>query len=96
MWLSDDPQFHGMKTNAPLIGKKVGGFLYIHRSARGALPEREAQLLARAEEIASDGTWNVAKISSGTVSLLVYQDFDASAFPALISALTVNLTNGCD
>ncbi|MBU2329662.1 MAG: DNA phosphorothioation-associated putative methyltransferase [Alphaproteobacteria bacterium] len=77
-----------------MVGKKVGGFLYIHRSAQGALPEREAQLLARAEEIASDDTWNVAKIAAATVSLLVYEDFDSSAFPALIRALTIDLANG--
>lgn len=83
-----------MKENAPLIGKKVGGFLYIHHSARAALPAREADLLAKAEETASDDTWNVAKISSSGVSLLVYEDFDASAFPALLKAMTVDLTNG--
>lgn len=73
----------GDKSTAP--GKRVGGALYLHRSALGTL---EADLLRRVEELARrcDALWNVAKVelsAGGGVSLLVYEPFEASAFPAL-------------
>lgn len=81
-------------TTTTSVGKRVGGFLYVHRSACETLAEHDATLLAAAEEIAGDDGWNVAKISANTVSLLLYEDFDQSAFPALLRSLTVDLAGG--
>jgi DNA phosphorothioation-associated putative methyltransferase len=66
-------------------GKRVGGALYLHRSALAALEPgqgaRVAALAARCSE-----PWNVAKLDLAgdeAVSLLEYEPFAEAAFPAL-------------
>ncbi|PBB81237.1 hypothetical protein CK218_12790 [Mesorhizobium sp. WSM3879] len=70
------------------IGKQVGGFLYVHRDALPHVSEEMRQAVARAEAAASGFAWNVAKVSPERQSLLLYEDFSKSAFPALLRSLS--------
>lgn len=73
----------GDKSAAP--GKRVGGALYLHRSALATLSPDQASLV-QAVARQCEAPWNVAKIdlsARGGVSLLDYEPFDAAAFPAL-------------
>lgn len=76
------------------VGKRVGGFLYLHRTAVDLLPSAHRAILDQAVSLAGDSDWNVAKIGTSRVSLLLYEDFDQHAFPALLSAATVRLEHG--
>jgi len=69
-------------------GKRVGGFLYVHKDALPLASEEVRQAVARAEELAGGFEWNVAKVSDKRQSLLLYEDFSASAFPALLKAIS--------
>lgn len=80
-----------MGTQPAGIGKRVGGFLYLHRSAGRMLPEKDRAALERAQGLAPDAEWNVSKTSAERVSLLLYEDFSEHAFPALLAATTVDL-----
>ncbi|WP_027663983.1 DNA phosphorothioation-associated putative methyltransferase [Rhizobium leguminosarum] len=80
------------KTVAP--GKRVGGSLYLHRSAQDRLSGKDGELLLRALALAPDVDWNVSKTANGKVSLLLYEDFSLHAFPALLSAATIGLSTG--
>lgn len=70
------------------LGKRAGGFLYVHRTALPLLSddlrERVTDLACRVGAAAAD--WNVAKIGAEAISLLTYEDFDAVAFPALLAS----------
>ncbi|NJL07071.1 MAG: DNA phosphorothioation-associated putative methyltransferase [Methylacidiphilales bacterium] len=48
----------------------------------------------QAVTLAGGFQWNVAKISRGAVSLLLYEDFDVVAFPALLASFKVDLRSG--
>ena len=76
------------------IGKRVGGATYVHRDACELLPERLANVLARAVALAGTVEWNVAKIGASVASLLLYEDFYQAAFPALLRATTIDLASG--
>jgi DNA phosphorothioation-associated putative methyltransferase len=73
------------------VGKRVGGSLYIHASA---LDEATTAAVGQAAALAEGFEWNVAKVSPGAVSLLLYEDFDAVGFPALLASLKVDLSTG--
>jgi DNA phosphorothioation-associated putative methyltransferase len=88
-WKSDTDKKAGVA-----VGKKVGGFLYLHRNAVGHADRTLLDALRVAEAAAGDFEWNVAKLSKGRVSLLTYEDFDAHAFPALLHAVAVDLASG--
>lgn len=77
-----------------MVGKRVRGALYVHRQAVGHLPADLAHTLARAETVASDDEWNVARLEPDVVGLLRYEDFDQSAFPSLLGATRVDLKSG--
>lgn len=74
-------------------GKRAGGFTYVHREAVPLLPQGERRLL---DDFLADGgasaEWNVAKIGKAGVSLLLYEDFELSAFPALLKATSRDKT----
>ena len=64
------------------VGKRVGGFLYLHQDALPLAGEEVREAVARAEGLSGGFEWNVAKVSPKRQSLLLYEDFSASAFPA--------------
>lgn len=77
-----------------MVGKRVRGALYVHREAIGRLPAAAAAALTRAEDLATEDAWTVARLEPGVVGLLRYEDFDQSAFPALLAATRVDLKSG--
>lgn len=72
-------------------GKRVGGAVYLHASA---LDGDSRAVVERAVGLADGFQWNVAKISPGSVSLLLYEDFDTVGFPALLASVKVDLDIG--
>ncbi|KZK88004.1 hypothetical protein PsW64_01301 [Pseudovibrio sp. W64] len=73
------------------IGRRVGGWLYLHRSGIELLPAEDAERLAQVVAQHPDTSWNLCKISKDKVSLLHYEDFEASGFPALLHSITIDL-----
>lgn len=80
-----------LPSSRTVSGKRVGGALYLHASA---LDGDTRAVVERAEAIADGFQWNVAKISPGSVSLLLYEDFDTVGFPALLASVKVDLDSG--
>ena len=79
---------------APEVGKRVGAALYVHRAAVSWLSPELLERLVMSIRVAGKIDWNVAKIGSGGASLLVYEDFDEVAFPALLRSTAVDLNGG--
>ena len=75
------------------VGKRVGGAVYLHVSA---VPAAVPDLRARIERASATANtpWNVAKVAGQAVSLLLYEDFDVAAFPALLAAVRVAADGG--
>jgi DNA phosphorothioation-associated putative methyltransferase len=71
------------------IGKRVGGALYVHRSAVELLPEAAKRFLSRPSAAAEGLDWNVVRISKKAVTFLLYESFDDVAFPTLLESLGV-------
>jgi DNA phosphorothioation-associated putative methyltransferase len=69
------------------IGKRIGGGIYVHRSTAPLLP-------ASAAAAAEGFHWNVVRIAKDSVTFLVYEPFDESAFPALLESLKVPTGGG--
>ena len=81
------------------VGKRAGGFVYVHRDALAAAGERVADAVWRAAASHPGLEWNVAKVAdtratAGKLSLLLYEDFSSSAFPALLRAATLDAASG--
>lgn len=76
------------------VGKSVGGYLYVHRTALASIDPAEAGKVRQTEESLLGTDWNVAKIGKVDVSLLLYEDFDAHAFPALMKSAKLDLESG--
>lgn len=86
-----------MEIDEPSTGKRVGGALYVHKSAMNSLRQEQSRLIAAAAEHVPTGNWNVAKIDLAdycAVSLLDYEDFAEHAFPALRQSRRVDLKTG--
>ena len=85
------PIFGSMRPNEDAmtveIGKRVGGGLYMHRSAAPTV-------LSSATSAAEGFAWNVVRIAKDTVTFLVYEPFDEVAFPALLESLKVPTRGG--
>src|SRR5262245_46344450 len=93
---ADQPTSEG---NSPIsvranVGKRVGGALYLHKSALKAVSAECRANVKRAQTLAGTSSFNVIKVRGKRISLLLYEDFDASAFPALLEAHTVDLSQG--
>ena len=61
------------------------------------IPEAEPEIRERIERAAAAAEgpdWNVVKVQGDAVSLLLYEAFDEAAFPALLAAVRVNLSDG--
>lgn len=77
------------------VGKRVGGATYLHVSALSAASAALRARIERALAATVGEPWNVAKVAGETVSLLLYEDFDDVAFPALLAAVRVG-PDGCE
>ena len=78
-------------------GKVVGGAVYAHKSAIHALGAPFVEKSKVASSIVETSIeWNVIKFDQkdpSTLSLLLYEDFTKSEFPALLSSFQVDLAN---
>lgn len=85
------------KPKRDTVGKRVGGARYYHTTAipwSGHKSQKAIEAAARIARLRSDA-FNVVKIEGDPprrVSLLAYEDFEASAFPTLLDAWTVDLS----
>ena len=77
-------------------GKVVGGAAYVHISAIERLEPRLIKISKVAKEIIQkDIQWNVIKFDLKDIdklSLLLYEDFEKSEFPALLNSFQVRLS----
>lgn len=83
-----------MGTSASSVGKRVGGFLYVHRDALDLIDSDVAAAIPECASLVPELPWNVAKYSGQDISLLVYEDFDRAAFPALLTSAKVDAATG--
>lgn len=77
-----------------MVGKVVGGAVYVHRRAVDFLPEIKSSAVILAERAACVDDWNVVRVGDGSVSFLVYESFDEKGFPALLLSAKVDLGSG--
>ena len=75
-------------------GKRVGTALYLHVSAIEEAEPNIREGIERAIVAADGGAWNVVKVQGDAVSLLLYETFDAAAFPALLTSVRIKLSDG--
>lgn len=75
------------------VGKRVGGALYVHKNALTMIGE-DAHRVRAAAEMVGDIEWNVAKIEKASLSLLLYESFDSSPFPALLASTKIDPSSG--
>ena len=78
------------------VGKRVGGARYYHTSAIQWSDPKSRKAIKSATRIARlrPNAFNVVKIEGAPprrISLLAYEDFDDSAFPALLDSWTIDL-----
>lgn len=87
-----DPVADDKRDVAP-IGKRVGGYLYVHHSALPLPDPTVNQVLTRAQELVDAPDWNVAKLSldGRSLSLMLYSEFFDSPFPELVRSHRVDL-----
>ena len=81
-----------MPKSAPGVGKRVGAFLYVHKDALPLIGEN-TDTLRTAEKRAPGDEWNVVKIGTTSISLLLYEPFDVD-FPALLASTRVDFATG--
>lgn len=81
-----------------VVGKQVGGHIYVHRLAQALLPEPLAEIAGMLLSICpeAEARANVLKLDEAarTVSALNYPDFFSAAFPELREAWRIDLSNG--
>lgn len=77
-----------------MVGKRVRGALYVHKSAVDLLPAEQVRRLELASNMAPTATWNVVRLEEQVVGLLQYEELDVSAFPALLCSVRVDLQTG--
>jgi hypothetical protein len=76
-----------------MVGKRVRGALYIHRSAAHLLSNTDQKRIQRAADH-SQTEWNVARMEAQHLGLLSYADFFACPFPPLRQSVRVDLSSG--
>lgn len=79
----------GLRSIRP--GKRVYGSVYIHRDAVGLLDDETDGMLKAALRTAPSSSWNVARLSKASVSLLEYEGFEDAPFPRLLASTRVDL-----
>jgi len=76
-----------------MVGKRIRGALYVHRSAVPLLDALDQQRVEQASELAAPWEWNVARLEPALIGLLTYEAFYEDPFPALRAAIRVDLTS---
>lgn len=68
--------------------------MYLHRTALSGVGDAIRRRVESAERHVPDLAWNVVKLSENQLSLLLYEDFDAVAFPALLASAKIDEETG--
>lgn len=80
------------------VGKRIGGRIYVHRSAQALLPAPLAEIAFTALACCADAEIraNVLKVdeSGAVVSALYYPEFFSAAFPELREAWRIDMAGG--
>ena len=79
-----------------MIGKRVGGDLYIHKVGVGELPDEDRELVETSSGSldASECSWNVVRIANDNIAFLTYLDFEDAPFPLLERSVRFDLLDG--
>ena len=76
-----------------MVGKRVAGDLYVHKTAVKYLQTEDKTLVADLAKslIGDEKKWNVVRISQDNVAFLHYPNFDELPFPVLQSSTRIDL-----
>jgi DNA phosphorothioation-associated putative methyltransferase len=79
-----------------VVGKRVSGDLYVHRSAIDLLDEEDKASITDAIKAAKSlkPNWNVVRLSNDNIALLNYPGFDDEPFPTLKHSVRIDLLDG--
>lgn len=79
-----------------MIGKRVGGDLYIHRLSLGHLPNEDRDLVETSLNSldVSEKSWNVVRLANDNIAFLTYADFEDAPFPLLKRSVRLDLLDG--
>ncbi|MFN3779250.1 MAG: hypothetical protein ACK4SI_09675 [Brevundimonas aurantiaca] len=77
-----------------MVGKRVRGALYVHRSAWTDLSAHHQDQLRDAARRVPQLPWTVARLSPDHTGLMIYEDFGRTPFPALLEAWRIDLGDG--
>ena len=75
-------------------GKIVNKNRYLHKSAKSLISPKEEEIVTLASQCIGKFKWNVARLDLSNlrnVSLMEYQDFTSTAFPALLRSWKVDV-----
>jgi DNA phosphorothioation-associated putative methyltransferase len=77
------------------VGKRVSKSLYFHKSALDFIQAEEKKKYDKAIDIVGvPDEWNVVRFEPDNVAFLLYEDFEAEAFPALLNSCRVDFIGG--
>jgi DNA phosphorothioation-associated putative methyltransferase len=75
-----------------MVGKKVKDALYVHKDAiRHLSADHRKTLLDTLDKVSFIPDFNVIKFSKNSISLLLYEEFNENAFPALLLSTHIKL-----
>jgi len=79
-----------------MIGKRVGGDLYLHRVSLNHLPNEDRKIVETSLNSldASEGSWNVVRIANDNIAFLTYSNFEDAPFPPLEKSVRLDLLDG--
>ena len=81
--------------NLDFKGKRVGGFMYIHKSGQKLIASNYSDAIKKSLPLLSDfATWNVIKLNIKNpeqLSFLEYESFEQAEFPSLFRSCQVDL-----
>jgi hypothetical protein len=83
------------ETNLSFKGKRIGGFMYIHKSGQKLIASNYAEAIKKSLPLLRDfSTWNVIKLNIKNpkkLSFLEYESFEHAEFPSLFRSCQVDL-----
>lgn len=81
--------------NSDFKGKRVGGFMYIHKSSRHLIANNYSEAIQKSLPLLHEfSTWNVVKFNIKNpeqLSFLEYESFEHVEFPSLFRSCQVDL-----
>lgn len=79
-----------------MVGKRIGGDLYLHKTSICFAQSEHNDLIKEFEQRLEDDdrNWNVVRFSNENIAFLTYQNFDETAFPELRRSTRFDLLSG--